>query len=145
MCVPPSDDETSEGRRTIFLAEDDDEIRCLLRMGLEGDGYRVHTASRGTDLLDALRRADRRPELIITDIRMPGASGLDVVQEVRSWGWAMPIIVITAFGDSETLDHADRVGASMVFNKPFDLDDLRTAALHLLRDWPTPYSTEGLS
>ena len=89
----------------------------------------------GARLIDTLRAAratGRIPDLVVSDVRMPGQTGLDVVRTLRSWGWTTPVILITAFGDESTKCEAQSAGATVLFSKPFDLDDLRTAVQHFL-------------
>ena len=69
---------------------------------------------------------------MISDIKMPGLSGLDLLDTLRRSDWAMPVILITAFGDRETHDEAIRLGAVRVFDKPFELDDLVETALRIV-------------
>lgn len=73
----------------------------------------------------------RAIELIVSDIRMPGITGLEVVQLVRGTDWSVPIILITAFGDRETHSEAMRLGA-VLLDKPLDLDELVFAARRLV-------------
>lgn len=63
---------------------------------------------------------------------MPWASGLTVLAALRRYDWATPAILITAFGDDETHSEARRLGAAAVFDKPFDMRDLRRAARRVL-------------
>jgi len=122
----------------ILLAEDDVEMRRLLAATLRRDGYEVIEAADGIELrrLVELHLLDNREhpavDLVITDIRMPGQSGLRVLAGLRSEDWATPVLLITAFGDEATHAEAKRMGAAAVFDKPFDLDDLRTAVLNLV-------------
>jgi DNA-binding NtrC family response regulator len=71
-------------------------------------------------------------DLVISDERMPGMAGLEVLDALRRAGWPTPFILITGFGDQATHASARRLGASAVFDKPFDLDDLRKTVLQLL-------------
>jgi DNA-binding response OmpR family regulator len=57
-------------------------------------------------------------------------TGLDVLTELRWDDWAIPVILITAFGDEDTHAEGERLGAAAVFNKPFDIDSLCKAAMH---------------
>lgn len=119
----------------IAVAEDDGEMRRLLCHALTVDGYDVLSVGSGRHLVDELMRekaAENPPSLIISDMRMPGRSGMDVAREVRSRGWSIPIILITAFGDEDTKCEAEEAGVTCMFSKPFDLDDLRTAVACLL-------------
>jgi DNA-binding response OmpR family regulator len=126
----------------VLVAEDDQEMRSLIVSSLRRDGYDVVESETGDALLeeigDELLRAHAvRPDLIVSDIRMPGSSGLDVLSGLRRAAWETPVILITAFGDDDTHKKAKRLGASAVFDKPFDVDDLRTAVMvTLMRDRP---------
>jgi len=120
----------------VLLAEDDDPMRRLLANALRGDGFEVIEASSGAELVERIRthlihpKDGRTVDLIISDIRMPWASGLTVLEGLRRHNRATPVILITAFGDQETHLEAKRLGAAAVFDKPFDVNDLRTSALH---------------
>ena len=118
----------------ILLAEDDEEFRALLALVLAGDGYAVDQVPDGTAFLQKVGEQSNC-DLIITDIRMPGASGLDVVSRLRCRGSRIPVIMLTAFSDESTQQRALLLGATL-FHKPFDLDDLRTAVLNTLTHGP---------
>lgn len=119
--------------RRVLIAEDDPEMGDLLAAALHLDGYEVVHARTGAQLLDSigtqlLNALDRAPvDLIISDIRLPGMSGLEVLAALRQTDWSTPVILISAFADPETHAEAHRLGATLVFNKPFDIDDLRMA------------------
>jgi DNA-binding response OmpR family regulator len=70
--------------------------------------------------------------LVISDIRMPGMSGLDVLRRIRSLSLDAPVLLISAFCDEETLDEASHSGAAIVMSKPFELEGLLTVAEFLL-------------
>jgi len=122
----------------VILAEDDEELRRLLASTLRRDGYEVLEASNGFELLELL--ADQLLhlgsmdccKLVIADIRMPGANGLQALEALRGWDWATPLMVITAFGDEKALAQSRRLGVDAMFDKPFDLDDFRTAVYYLV-------------
>lgn len=125
-------------RPRVILAEDDDELRTLLSGALRRDGYEVTEARNGRELRALVGAQITGPnspfsvDLVITDIRMPGPSGLRVLEELRSREWNTPLMVISAFGDASAYDEARRLGVTAVFDKPFDLDDFRTAVLNLV-------------
>ncbi len=127
----------SAGHARILLAEDDPEFRSLLALVLAGDGYEVDQVSDGTAFMQWLehwpdiQQLAHDCQLIITDVRMPGCSGLDVVSGLRGRGSDVPVIVLTALRDESTQRRVVGLGAAM-FNKPFDLDDLRMAVLNTL-------------
>ena len=123
-------------RRRVFLAEDDDTLRTLVASTLRAAGYHVMEARDGLELLAGLEFAlvceHERPEhlIVVSDIEMPGLSGLDVVTIVRCAHLDTACILITAFGDRETLEEASDLGAR-IFQKPFDIDELVTALVEL--------------
>jgi CheY-like chemotaxis protein len=101
---------------SILLAEDDIEMRKLLTWSLERRGYKVIECPDGTSLmrkLGLLGPGDRieSHDLIISDIRMPGATGLQVLESVREFPDFPPMILITAFPDTESREQAQRLGA----------------------------------
>ena len=130
----------------ILLAEDDDEMRRLLADALRDEGYVVEEARDGNELMARVRSAvlsgdGRAPvDLVISDIRMPGCSGLDVLRSLRDEDWSVPVILITAFGDEETHRTARQNGATMVLDKPFEMGDLCAAASFLVLPRPTDAS-----
>ena len=112
----------------ILLAEDDAEMRKMLAEILEGEGYEVVQVEDGYELLDELAAQIlcEEPEsfdLVLSDIRLPGCSGLQVLGGLRDGDWLTPFLFITAFGDEATHAEAYRLGG-VVLDKPFALDDL---------------------
>jgi DNA-binding response OmpR family regulator len=132
---------------TILLVEDDDEMRLMLASTLRRDGYTVVEAADGDGALEWLGPGvlegdpDRLPALIVSDIRLPYFSGLEILEGVQLARRRLPVILITAFGDAETHARARKLGAECVLDKPFDLGDLRAAVrLALLPPAPDPIS-----
>ncbi len=116
--------------RHLLLAEDDDELRWSLTKLLEADGYLVTAVASGTEVLEHLGgkmlfdEAFTPPDVIVSDVRMPGVSGLSVLEGVRQRGWKTPVVLITAFGDEDVRAKAARLDAT-VLSKPIDLDRLQ--------------------
>ena len=105
-------------------------------------GYRVTEASSGDDLLNRLWERSRhqgRFDLIVSDIRMPGFTGLEVLDGLRDdfdpFIGDTPVIFITAFGDAAVHAEAEQMGAT-VFDKPFDVEDLCARADEVLGRGP---------
>lgn len=120
------------GRLRVLLAEDDDEMRSLLAWVLAREGCAVEEIPDGLalqrHLYQALVQGVRDlPDLLISDIRMPGATGLQVLALLRARGSNLPVLLITAFGDRATHDEALRMGALAVLDKPFTVPDLQSA------------------
>jgi len=113
----------------ILLAEDDGEMRKLLSQVLSEAGYEVIQCRHGKDLLLRLEsfiisknRLDF--ELVISDILMPGLTGLEILEDLHECKGFPPMILITAFGDENIHRKAKRLGAAALFDKPFEIEDL---------------------
>ncbi len=128
-------------RPRILLAEDDDDMRSLVAAALRDDGHEVVEAGDGGRLLVHLARAygakTMSYDLLVSDVKMPVCSGLQILESLRLARWPTPVILMTAFGDEQTRARAEGLGAVM-FMKPFDMDDLRTAVLNLLGSQTSP-------
>jgi DNA-binding response OmpR family regulator len=118
-------------RYRILLAEDDKEMRTLLALSLKRAGYDVVKCSDGVDMLTHLAAfllpyepVHESFDLIISDIRMPGVTGMEVLQGKPKRANFPPMILITAFGDDETHAQAAECGVAAMFDKPFDVDEL---------------------
>jgi CheY-like chemotaxis protein len=124
-------------QRRIVLAEDDSDLRCLIASQLRALGYHVVEAGTGAELLDrlgdALLSSDHgtRPDLIISDIWMPGFTGLEVLAGLRDAQWHTAMVVMTAYADPTTRARLKELGADAFFQKPFDIDDLLTVVVNL--------------
>jgi DNA-binding response OmpR family regulator len=112
----------------ILLAEDDTELRALVSGDLRHAGYSVVECADGAALLRRLDSTSRREglgvDLVVADVRMPGLTGLEVLERLRGADPFTPYIIITAFGSSETRCAAVRLGAMAVLDKPFEIKDL---------------------
>ncbi len=106
--------------QAVVLVVDDDAAACwALSEGLYAAGFRVHTVASGESALRAVRHA--APDLLITDVRMPGMSGIALLSQVRS-GWPdLPVVVTTAYSSVGTAAEALRLGAADYLPKPLDL------------------------
>ena len=107
----------------ILLAEDDEALRELLDLSLTRAGYLVTCCSNGVDLLERLEEGDPF-DLVITDLRMPGCTGLEVLEQQQRQSRQAPFICMTAFGDQQTHERAQHLGAAVTVDKPFDLDEM---------------------
>jgi CheY-like chemotaxis protein len=122
----------------VLVADDHVQMRALLALRLREAGYDVVEVGDGaiawTELHDGLRDDDnpRDVDLFVSDIQMPGRSGLEVLRMLRGAREHLPVILMTAFGDAATHAEARRLGAVRVFDKPFNITDLVALALHLL-------------
>jgi DNA-binding response OmpR family regulator len=122
----------------ILLAEDDEEMRRLLALMLRKEGYQVTECPDGISLLDQLsslflhEENQRNFNLIISDIRMPGVTGMEILMGASEDKNFPPMILMTAFGDKETHIQAERLGVAALFDKPFDIDDMLNKVREIL-------------
>ncbi|HTT33300.1 MAG TPA: sigma-54 dependent transcriptional regulator [Methylomirabilota bacterium] len=107
----------------LLLVEDKSELRAMMRKALERAGYSVDEAPDGSAAIQKVRA--RRYLLVITDLKMPGASGLDVLRESKQADATIPVLLLTAYGSVEEAVSAMKEGAFDFLQKPVDLDHLK--------------------
>src|SRR5215468_6518290 len=107
----------------LLLVEDKNKLRAMLRKALERNGFRVEEAPDGSAAIQKLRA--KRYQMVVTDLKMPGASGLDVLRESKQADSTIPVILLTAFGSVEEAVSAMKEGAFDFIQKPVDLDHLK--------------------
>ena len=115
------------GKKRILIIEDDEEMRSLIKDFVEEEGYEADCVEKGTYAFGKLLKEPF--DLIITDIRMPGFSGLDILPDLRKLKPDVSIVVITAFGSEEVYDKALQRGANAYLEKPIQLGKL-SALIH---------------
>jgi len=106
----------------ILLVEDEPSVSDLLQEFLGGHGYAITVASNGLD--GARRIPEVRPAVVITDINLPGQSGLEVMRAAKAHDPEIAVIVITGYASASTAIDALRQGAYDYITKPFDLDEV---------------------
>ena len=106
----------------VWVVDDDDSIRWVLNRAFEKAGFTTRDFADGELLLDALKSA--QPHVIVSDIRMPGTDGFDVLSEVNTRFEHLPIVIMTAHSDLETTVTSFERGAFEYVAKPFDIDDI---------------------
>ena len=115
----------------LWIIDDEESIRTICRSALE-DNFIIETFPNGSEALLALN--SDKPDLIITDIKMPGLSGLELLQKVSAKYPGLPTIVITAHSDIDNALSAYKGGAFEYLPKPFDVDTIRSLALKALNN-----------
>ena len=103
----------------VLIVDDDSSMRYSLTRMLEGQGMGVATAKNGTEALEQFRA--EAPDLVVMDIKMPGQSGLDVLRQIKEKDPKALVILMTAFGTTETAIEAMKFGAFDYILKPFDI------------------------
>jgi len=111
------------GKKRILIIEDDEEMRSLLKEFLNEEGYETDSVDNGSEAFRSLVK--ELFDLIITDIRMSGLTGLDILPGIRKLQPEAPIIVITAFGSEEVHHKVFERGATAYLEKPIHLENLR--------------------
>jgi len=112
----------SKTKTKVLLADDDMSLRRVLEFQLEEAGYNVSTAQDGAEALEIFSQNDF--DCVITDLRMPKLSGLELLEQIKTANAEIPLIVITAFGEVETAVTAMKAGAFDYINKPFNRDEI---------------------
>jgi len=107
---------------TVLVVDDKDMLRDSVGTTLIRAGLEVTTADSVANAMAAI--AKRRPEAVITDLKMPGGTGIDLIKQIRSFDDDLPIILMTAFGTIETAVEALKLGAFDYITKPFEGDEL---------------------
>jgi DNA-binding NtrC family response regulator len=108
---------------TILIIEDEAKMRRLLELNLGDDGFKTLSAGDAETGLKLL--ASEPVHLVLTDLKLPGISGLEFLQTAKRQNPALPIVVMTAFGSVETAVEAMKAGASDYVLKPFSLAEMR--------------------
>ena len=107
---------------TVWLVDDDRSMRWVLERALGQAGFDTRAFARGDEALKCL--AGEQPDAVVSDIRMPGADGLELLAAVRAEWPSLPVIVITAHSDLESAVNSYQGGAFEYLPKPFDIDEL---------------------
>jgi two-component system NtrC family response regulator len=110
-------------RIKILVIDDDESLRRVLEYNLAQEGYAVLTAGSGEQGLDLLKKEGA--DLVVTDVRMPGMDGLQVMEAIRRHDPNIQVIILTAFGTIEMAVEAMKAGAFHYISKPFNRDELK--------------------
>src|SRR3982075_4150308 len=113
--------------KPVWIVDDDRSIRWVIEKALSREGIAFNSFSSAQEALDAL--SGGAPEVLVSDIRMPGLSGLELLQAVKQRHPAVPVIVMTAYSDLDSAVAAFQGGAYEYLPKPFDVDQ----AVELIR------------
>ncbi len=117
-------------RNKILVIEDEKNMREILKILLDGEGYEVHVAQDGAEGLSCLNSDIF--DLVITDIRMPGVNGIEILKKAVETSPETLVIVITAFGTTESAVEAMKLGAYDYIHKPFKIDEIRLVVKNAL-------------
>jgi DNA-binding NtrC family response regulator len=127
----------------ILIADDDPRVLLILRTALERmkKGYRIVAVQDGTE---AMQKIEAQPfDLVITDMKMRGADGLELVEAIRTMDQSTAVIMITAHGCHRLQKACDRLSVYRCLDKPLRIGEIRRAALEALGIITGPEKTDG--
>lgn len=117
---------------TILIVDDEENVSGLLSKILSKKGYTALTADNGINAINIIE--SRRVDIVITDIKMPGMSGIELLRKVKSTDPLIKVIIITAFATLETAIEALKIGANDYIIKPFDIEEIINSVKRLEAD-----------
>lgn len=127
--------------KPVWIVDDDQAIRWVLEKALGRAGIATRTFSQAPDVLEALQEG--MPAALVSDIRMPGGSGLDLLRQIKERHPGLPVIVMTAFADLDSTVSAFQGGAFDYLAKPFDINDAVTLIQRAVKESAEPEAQSG--
>jgi DNA-binding NtrC family response regulator len=118
-------------REKILVVDDEKNVRVLFERILAKEGYEVECAASGSEAIDKL--ASNSFDLVVTDLKMDGIDGLDLIRKGKRTNQAIPFILISGYGTAQTAVSAAQEGADVYLMKPIDMTDLKLAVKRALR------------
>ncbi|MCZ2257514.1 response regulator [Sporosarcina sp. G11-34] len=116
--------------KNLLIVDDQAGIRLLLEEIFRKEGYKIRLASNG---LKALQEVENElPDCILMDLNMPGIDGIEVLKRLKASWSGIPVVMMTAYGETELIDEALDLGAQKFFTKPFDIYKVRDAINEIL-------------
>jgi DNA-binding NtrC family response regulator len=122
------------GKR-LMIVEDEQHIQLTLKLYLQSRGFEVQVADNGCRALDLLygSNADERGyDLILTDIRMPEMTGVELLEKMRELGVFIPAVVMTGYGDEDSFVRLEKVGCFRIVQKPFTTSKIESVIVDAL-------------
>lgn len=116
-----------ESKATILLADDEEEIRYAIQLGLEMNGYEVLCAGNGEEVLELIsgsQSESKKMDLIITDWQMPGMTSMELIGHLKVFEIRPPVLVISGFQDQSLVEEVKKQGCVGFIKKPFTISEL---------------------
>jgi len=120
-----------ESHEKILVVDDEERVRILFKRILLKEGYEVDCAASGSEAIDKLAKDSF--DLVVTDLKMEGIDGLDLIKKGKTMNQALPFILISGYGTAQTAVSAAKEGADVYLMKPIDITDLKLAVKKALR------------
>lgn len=125
-------------RKSVLIVDDDIPVARLAARLVERLGYQVTVLHKPLVALERLRESPDEFDILITDHRMPGMTGLTLIRAIRESGNQMPVLIVSGYGEELTFENLKAVGVGPVLDKPYSRDDLATRLQGLLSPDPPP-------
>ncbi len=116
----------------VVVAEDNPDLRAFIATGLRCDGHEVLEVNDGLELIRCVGSGSRAPDLVISDVRMPGLGGLEALAVLRNGHRSFHMLMMSAYDDDETRREAKRLGVEVFIRKPLDIFELRETVWNIL-------------
>ncbi|PTN44384.1 nitrogen regulation protein NR(I), partial [Achromobacter xylosoxidans] len=127
--------------KPVWIVDDDQAIRWVLEKALARAGVPTRSFSQSADVLEAL--SHEAPAALVSDIRMPGGNGLELLRQLKERNPGLPVIVMTAFADLDSTVSAFQGGAFDYLAKPFDVNEAVALIQRAMQESAEPESPEG--
>ncbi|MCW0209607.1 MAG: response regulator, partial [Achromobacter sp.] len=127
--------------KPVWIVDDDQAIRWVLEKALARAGVPTRSFSQAADVLEALSR--ETPVALVSDIRMPGGNGLELLRQLKERHPGLPVIVMTAFADLDSTVSAFQGGAFDYLAKPFDVNEAVALIQRAMQESAQPETPEG--
>lgn len=111
--------------KDVLIVDDQPGIRMLLEEVLKKEHYKTRSAENGREALLEVKR--EQPDCVLLDMKMPGLDGIEVLRQLKAEWPAVPVMMMTAYGELELIEEAMDLGAERYFTKPFDIFEVRDA------------------
>jgi two-component system response regulator (stage 0 sporulation protein F) len=121
-------------KQVILIVDDEEGLREGLGKLLESEGYAVLSAENGEQALEILQRS--RIDLVLTDMRMPGMDGIELLKKIRERHGDLGVIILTGYGQIESYIEAMNFGAIEYVSKPFKVNELKFIVNKVLNNSP---------
>ena len=112
-------------REKVLIVDDQFGIRLLLNEVLQKEGYQIFQAANGLQALDIVRK--HSPDLVLLDMKIPRMDGLEILKRMKGIDPDIRVIIMTAYGESDKIEAANKLGALAHYPKPFDIAEIREA------------------
>ena len=115
---------------SILIVDDQAGIRLLLNELFQKEGLTTYTASNGLEALKIFQ--EKQLDCILLDIKMPGMDGIEILNTIRKTNEYIPVYMMTAYGDQDLIDSANKLNVVKFFTKPFNIFEVRDSVLNLI-------------